>query len=279
MKDTLSIALEGYVTDVRKDWILEAVDLIERSGQNAPLDELSEIVELQNGMSDSAMFVSRINDTLQVALNDTLAQLGVVCIDGVDIDIKTDILLTMASLESYIIPEHVLGLIEGNFTNEEIIATMVPIFSTRTIEEVLDVLETVTDESIGRLSEVIKNNLLMRGPSEDDLPRDNTARLNRLNRLIRDLGAEKVSIVYELAQSGVRAGRPLDALLGQFIEAFLPFEPERVATEMLALVLFSNTPLADVRKVATEQCHDYTDSVGEQRLMEMTLTPLFAIIE
>lgn len=279
MQDTLKIALEGYVSPERTEVLMDAVQLIADSGQDTPLDELSEVIEMQNGMADSATFIGRIDDTIHVALNDTLAQLGVTCLNEAGIDIKTDILRTVASLESYIIPEHVIGLIDGNFTNEEIIATMVPIFSTRSIEEVMDVLVVVTDESIGRLAEVVKNNLLLRGPSEDDLPRDNTARLARLNRLIRHLGAERISIVYELTQSGVRAGRPLTALLGQFIEAFLPMSPERVATEMLALVLFSDTPLAEVRKVTTEQCHDYTDSVGEQRLMEMTLTPLFPIIE
>lgn len=279
MIETLEAALEGILTPERIEALCDAVRLIEASGQSAPSDDIQEVIEIQDGLSDNNMLVSRITDVITIALNQTLEQLGVVCTAETDIPVKTAILQTVASLEDYIIPEHIVGLMNGDFSNEEVVANMVPVFTTLTVDEAVQALEGVEDGLITRLDEVISQALLLRGPLEEDLPKDNTARIAMLNRLIKAAGNDQLSVVIELSNAGIRCGRSLSLLLNNHMEAIDDMDPRVAAVELMGLVTYSDHPLEDLKRKLIELFEDFTENYNTQRLMELTINNLLPKVE
>lgn len=274
MLHTLQVALTGVVTEERLDVLLESTRLLQASGLSAPLDELQEVLEIQNSLADNALLVSRLTDILHLALRQVLLELGVRCTDTVELVELNAVLLTVSLLEQYLIPEHLIGLMGGDFNEEEVIAHMVPVFTTLTEDEALHALVEVDPALLLRLRDLMTAQLQLRGMSDAELLPDNTARLAAINRLITAVGVERVGVVYELANAGIRAGRPLSALLAQSTETLDTLPPERAVSELLALVFFSNHPLEEVMGKTLELIMDYTDQPYQQQLMEKTLKDL-----
>jgi hypothetical protein len=279
MIHTLQLVLTDLVTEERLQVLVDALRLVESSGQSAPSDELQEIIEIQDGLSDNTMLVSRLTDVLELAINQTLNQLGITCNEDADLAQKVAILTAVVSLEDYIIPEHIAGILGGYFTNEEAIALMVPIFTTMTTEEAIEVLMKVEDATLERLSEVVQNNLLKRGNLEVELPQNNTARIAMLNRLIKATSREQLSVVITLIEAGVRAGRPLSTLLTNHTEELDQFEINHLVVELLALVIFSDHELGDLRAKVGELINEFSDDHAKQRVMGIRLNALLMKVE
>lgn len=275
----LQMALEGVASPEHLEVLLEADALLRRMGMDVVGDDLQEVIEMQNGNSDNAMLLSRIDDVLMIGLNQAMTEMGLSVIDETSMTIQTSILHTVYSLEDYIIPDHLVGLCMGDFSNEEIIAHMTPIFTTVGVEEAMDHLVDVSDALVQRVNEVALAAIQLRGPDPIDLLPDNTRRVARLNRLIKAKGAEKCSIVVELVNAGVRCGRPLDALLEQHVEVMDTFDTDHLACELLALVYFSNSDFDTVFKTAHGLVQDFTDELSEQNRLNKHLTDLERVVE
>jgi hypothetical protein len=275
----LQLALEGLVTPERLDLLLEANRLLSGLGLDVVGDELQEIIEIQNSNADNTMLVSRLDDVLTIGLNQALDSFGVRLIDDATMAQRNNVLHTIASLEHYIIPDHLVGLTMGDFTNEEVIANMTPIFTTLGVEEAIDVLALVSDDLVARIHEVALNAIQLRGPEPVDLLPDNTRRVARLNRLIKGKGAEKCTIVMELANAGVRCGRPLDSLIHQNVEVMDSFDSDHLACELLALVYFSNAPFDEAFTTARRLVQEFTDELSEQNRLNKYLTDLERVVE
>jgi len=279
MRDLIEKALRDVIGTEQLHLVTDSVALFETIGLSTPSDELQSILERQDGVSDTALFVSRINDIIFIAYDEVFKRFGVTVIDEAPLAFKIALLETLTSLEYYIIPEQIQMLYKAPFTNEEIIAHLIPIFSTFNLEQSMDYLESVSDATVERLALIIENKLMQKDPEGLNPPADNTARLARLNKLIKFKGAQELSIVYSLAQAGVRAGRPLKALLSQHIEALEGLEPQRLTTELLALTLFSDTSLDHVKTQTHELINEFEENIGRLRQMEMALNPLIQAIE
>lgn len=277
MIHTIQVALTGLITPERLDVLVESARLLETSGQSTPLDEVQEVIEIQNSNTDNAILVSRITDVLEIGINQTLRHFGIICTDEAPLAAKNAILHTVSSIEDYLIPEHTVGLLSGYFNNEEVIAHMVPIFTSLSTDEAIEYIQEVTDELIVRMTEVIESEMLKRGPIEVTLPPDNTARLATLNRLIKAVGDKRVTMVRQLLDSGVRAGRPLIGLLETQLTELDTLEPEQLASELLSLSVFSDTPLSDVPQKTKEMISDFTESLQIQRIIELELNKLTAL--
>lgn len=278
MLHTLQVALAGLITDERMDVLLDSVRLIQDAGLSAPIDEVQEVIEIQNSFSDNTLLVARITDTLYLGVTQILTELGVTCTDEVELVERNAILLTVSLLEHYIIPEHLIGLMGGEFNSEEIIAHMVPVFTTVTMDEALHALLEVDPRLIEKLREVLERSLQLRSVSDADLLPDNTARIAAINRLITAVGVERVSIAMELADAGVRAGRPLSGLLTNYTESLEDLPLEHVTSELLALVLFSNHPVSELKPKLLELINDFTDQPYQQKTMTETLNQLLTKI-
>lgn len=275
----LQMALAGLVSPEHLEVLLEADELLRRMGMDVVGDDLQEVIEMQNGNCDNSILVSRIDDVLMIGLNQAMTEMGLRVIDETSMTIQTSILHTVYSMEDYIIPDHLVGLCMGDFSNEEIIAHMTPIFTTLGVEEAIDHLVDVSDELVQRINEVALNAIRLRGPDPIDLLPDNTRRIARLNRLIKAKGADKCSIVTELVSAGVRCGRPLDALLEQHTEVMDTFDTDHLACELLALVYFSNSDFDTVFKTAHGLVQEFTDELGEQNRLNKHLTDLERVVE
>lgn len=275
----LQMALEGLVTPERLEVMLEAHKLLQKLGLDVVADDLQEVIEIQNGNTDNSILVSRLDDVLMIGLNQALTEMGVALTDEASMTVQTSILHTVASLEDYLIPDHMVGLCMGDFSNEEIVANMTPIFTTVGVEEAMDVLVEVSDALVQRINEVALAAIQLRGPDPIDLLPDNTRRVARLNRLIKAKGADKCSIVVELANAGVRCGRPLSSLLEQHVEVMDGFDSDHLACELLALVYFSNAEFDQAFKTAHGLVQDFSDELSEQNRLNKYLTDLERVVE
>lgn len=281
MRDTLELALTDVVGPEQLQVLVEAVTQLETCGLSTPSDDLQTVIEIQDAMSDNALLVSRVNDILYLAYEEAFASLGVAVADEATLAFKTALLDALTSLDYYIIPEQIQLLYQAPFTNEEIVAHLMPIFTPYDLELSVMWITQVSDATIARLKEVIDGKVQLNSEADVQSPKDNAARLSRLNRLIKLVGAEQVSAVYTLAQAGVRAGRPLDALLTQVLPQLDGFEPEQVTSELYALLLFSDTPLDQLKSKNSLMAlvNDFEDDLGRQRRMELVATRLHQQLE
>lgn len=275
----LQMALEGLVTPERLEVMLEAHKLLQKLGLDVVADDLQEVIEIQNGNCDNNILVSRLDDVLMIGLNQALTELGVSLTDETTMTVQTSILHTVASLEDYIIPDHLVGLCMGDFSNEEIVANMTPIFTTMGVEEAMDALVEVSDDLVRRINEVALAAIQLRGPDPIDLLPDNTRRIARLNRLIKAKGADQCSVVVELANAGVRCGRPLASLLEQHVEVMDGFDSDHLACELLALVYFSNADFDQAFTTAHGLVQEFSDELSEQNRLNKYLTDLERVVE
>lgn len=281
MRDTLELALTDVVGPEQLQVLVEAVTQLETCGLSTPSDDLQTVIEIQDAMSDNALLVSRVNDILYLAYEEAFASLGVTVDEEATLAFKTALLDAITSLDYYIIPEQIQLLYQAPFTNEEIVAHLMPIFTPYDLELSVMWITQVSDATIARLKEVIDGKVQLNSEADVQSPKDNAARLSRLNRLIKLVGAEQVSAVYTLAQAGVRAGRPLDALLTQVLPQLDGFEPEQVTSELYALLLFSDTPLDQLKSKNSLMAlvNDFEDDLGRQRRMELVATRLHQQLE
>jgi len=281
MRDTLELALTDVVGPEQLQVILDAATQLETCGLSAPSDDLQTVIEIQDAMSDNALLVSRVNDILYLAYEEAFASLGVTVDDEATLAFKTALLDAITSLDYYIIPEQIQLLYQAPFTNEEIVAHLMPIFTPYDLELAVMWITQVSDATIARLKEVIDAKVQLNTQADVQSPKDNAARLSRLNRLIKLVGAEQVSAVYTLAQAGVRAGRPLDALLTQLLPQLEGLEPEHVTSELYAVLLFSDTPLDALKSKNSLMAliNDFEEDLGRQRRMDLVATRLHQQLE
>lgn len=280
MRPFLVTALEDIVGEDQLRVMTDALTLLESLDLSAPSDEIQTIVEIQDSMSDNAIMVSRINDVIYIAYEEAFASFGISLIDNTPLAFKVALLQAVTSLEHYIIPEEIKLLYQAPFGNEEIIANIVPIFSSFTLEQALEYVVEVSDALIQRIEDVIDARLLtMVDPDQPPPVADNVKRVARLNRLITTQGSEQVSVVYKLATAGVRTGRPLNALLEQNFEALEGFETDQLVSELVALVVFSDEPLTNIKAKVMELIADFQPDLSSQRRMDVALNKVLSSAE
>lgn len=265
MQEILDSVLTPLITEDRKEIILECVASLESGGFETALDELHQIIEIQDGISDNAMLLGRIDDVIFTAQSRVFNEHQITVSLESSMAVRSSIVRALANFDTYILPDQLLMLFQGGFTPDEIIANMAAIFSDVDSEDVREVIVEVSVELMRAIEDVVTKNLMVRGvPTTKVAP---VSRIRLVNRALDAVGREPLSMITELAAAGVRVGTPIKLLIEQSMTALDRYTPDAAAVQILGLVLFSDVPVDAIQKTTIDLCEDFTDNRMEQVLM------------
>jgi len=270
MMDELRIALHDIIPEERIRVFLEAQQLLSSIGLSSFEDELQNIIGMQDGISDNYLFVGRIQDVLIYALGDSLTQYGITLEENTTLPVMTGILQAVANVEHYVIPQALYDMTLADWTPEELVAEMTPMFSDITGAEAFEAIVHVDDAVVVRLREIARQAVEQ---DTEHLPHREakTGAIKRVNALLNLTQREHPHLVVELAKSGVPSGQPLDTLLETSVEALDGMPTEKAALELLGLVFFSGVEPEALGGALKDAIQEFTDDYQEQVRIEKAI--------
>lgn len=265
MKEEIRKVLEDLILIDQLEIILDIVDTLLSLNYELALDEITAVIMMADDYADSAMLVSRIHDILRTALEYILGSYEVTVADEATDFQRHAIVKALVGIPLYILPDDISKIIESEYDNEETLAHIVPLFEEISVDEILDVILHINQGAFDNIKTTIANILSVRGVAETiNVP---VERIRQINRIIKVMGADKVSLILELANAGVRVGRPLDSLLEISFEALEQRNVEDATFEIIGLVWFSDTPEDQVNVTVNKLLNEYTENNMELALM------------
>lgn len=265
MKLEIQDALSSLIPPEQMQIISDVVDTLLEKDYGLALDELNQVLMMADDNCDSTMLVARVQDILTHAMNFCLNDFGVTLSDDASLKLRHDIYKTLIYIPHYIIPEDLSHILSSDYDNQETIAQIVPYFTDHNSDVALEHIEEVSDEIIGYLRESI--NVRLRTQGEYVGGRVDTARVKVINRLMSTNESGKFSLMLELANAGVRVGRPYEELITLSFAQLESRDPVDAAAQMVGLAFFSDVPLAGIWRQIDTSLDDYTDNPMERRIM------------
>lgn len=265
MKLEIQDALSSLIPPEQMQIISDVVDTLLEKDYGLALDELNQVLMLADDNADSSMLVARVQDILTYAMNYCLNDFGIILSDDASLKLRHDIYKTLIYIPHYIIPEDLAHIFNSDFDNQETIAQIVPYFTEQQPDVALEHIEEVSDEIISYLRESINVRLQTQG--EYVGTRVDTERVKVINRLLSNNEPGKFSLMLELANSGVRVGRPYDELITLSFTQLESRNPVEAAAQMVGLAFFSDLPLSGIWRQIDASLDDYTDNPMERRIM------------
>lgn len=265
MKEEIRKVLEGLILEEQLEIILDIVDTLLSLNYELALDEISAIIMIADDYADMSMLVERINDILRTAMDYILGSYEVTIVDEATAFQRHAVIKALIGIPLYIIPDDISKVLEAQYDNEETLAHIVPMFETIDVDEVLDIITHISQGSFDNIKTTIADILSVRGRAEQShVPID---RIREINKMVAILGRDKVSMILELSNSGVRVGRELEQLMNISFEALEQRNPIDATFQMIGLVWFSDTPTEKIPQEITRLIHEYTDNNLELGMM------------
>jgi hypothetical protein len=276
MKDYLDSILTPLITDERKEVLIDCVVTLEHINYETAIDEIQQVCEIQSGISDNAMLLSRLDDVIHYAHNQIFIQHNLVVSTEATQEQRQAIVKALTEFDHYIIPDQIVLLMGGQHTNEEIIAHMVPMFTRLKFDQIIDYIQTVDDVLIQAIARTLEARMAARGAIE--APLAPVSRIRLINRVVARVGRERFSMVFDLSDAGLRVGAAIDNLYQLAVDGLDRLDPAAAAYEIFGLVLFSDVPLADIANHTNTLITDYQEDTAALRTMQLTLKPVFALL-
>jgi hypothetical protein len=274
MQYILDSILTPLITEERKDVLLSCVASLESLDYQAALDELQQVVEIQDGISDNAMLLSRIDDVIWYAHNDIFKKHRVTMSDLATQAQRQAMVEVLSTFNNYIIPDQLLMLFEGQYMPEEILAHMCQMFTDISFEEMWPLIEDADRALMKAIKEEVERQVMYRGiPEEAVSP---VSRIKLINYFLRNTPEETFSMVRELANAGTRVGGNIDNLVTISIQALDKLDAEQAAAQIFGLVLFSNVPAPEIVSKTKEIIADYSDDNWTVQVMNRANEPYYA---
>lgn len=265
MKEEIRKVLEHLILEEQLEIILDIVDTLLSLDYELALDELSAVIYIADDYADMSMLVERINDILRTAMDYILGTYEVTLTDEATAFQRHAVIKALIGIPLYILPDDISKIIEGEYDNEETLAHIVTMFERISVDEALSVIVNISQGSFDYFKNLISDITAIRGVAEtSEVPVD---RIRQLNKIIAVLGADKVSLMMELTNAGVRVGRKLDELMEISFESLEQRNPIDATYEIIGLVWFSNTETENVPNTIRRLINEYTENNLELGMM------------
>jgi hypothetical protein len=276
MYEELQVGLDGVVTPERMEVILETYRQLTEAGMDTMNDELLLVFNMQDGIADNAMLVSRVEDCLMLGAMHLLREHGItVRQDIVELTTLNGILQTINGFEHYIIPETLWSMTTPDEETAFALSRVVPLFSDVPEDTVMETLEQVDASVIERMHALAETKVRLN--DEAEIPSaDHNERIGYINGLARVYDRKHPALVMELAENSVPSGQSLMTLFEQVFEQLDNYVAKELGPEFLGLVLYSDTPLSEVYAVARDLPQEFTDSGSEQYRIEHSMDQAYA---
>lgn len=265
MKEEIRKVLENLILNEQLEVILDIVDTLLSLNYEAALDEIAQIIMLADDYADMSMLVERINDILRAAMDYILTSYEVTLSDDATAFQRHAVIKALVGIPLYILPEDISKVIESEYDNEETLAHIVTMFEVIDIDEILEHIINISQGSFDNIKSTIQQRTLVRGVSNENI--SDVDRVRNVNKLISIFGKDKLKLIIELSNAGVRIGRPLDQLLNMSFEALEKLNVEDATMELIGLVWFSDTPDSGINSAITNVLQEYTDNNMELSMM------------
>lgn len=265
MKEEIRKVLENLILNEQLEIILDIVDTLLSLNYEAALDEIAQIIMLADDYADMSMLVERINDILRAAMDYILTSYEVTLSDDATAFQRHAVIKALVGIPLYILPEDISKVIESEYDNEETLAHIVTMFELIDIDEILEHIINISQGSLDNIKSTILQRTLVRGVSNENL--SNVDRVRSVNKLISIFGKDKLKLLIELSNSGVRIGRPIEQLLSLSFEALEKLNVEDATMELIGLVWFSDTAEDSINSTIIKVIQDYTDNNMELSMM------------
>lgn len=277
MQYILDSVLTPLITEERKELILSCVASLESLDYQAALDELQQVVEIQDGLSDNGMLLARIDDVIWNAHETIFKNHEIEVSAEATQEIRQAIVDVLANFNRYIVPDQLLMLFEGGFMPDEVLAQMVQLFTSVKFDEAWPMIGNVSPQLMNTMREEIERQVRYRGLEDTDVTP--VRRVKMVNDYIRVVGQDTFSMLLDLSNSGVRIGtRDIAGLVQQSLEALDRKDPEVAALELFGLVLMSNVPVEEIDKKIRELIADYSDNNMDTTRMLAAVKPLTTLL-
>lgn len=265
MKLEIQDAISSLVPPEQLSVILDVVDVLLEQDYILALDEINTVLMLADDNADSSMLVARINDILTYALNYMLNDRDVVVSDEASLGIRLAVVNTLLYIPRYIIPDDLAHIFQQNYDGIETMANLVAFFSTYQVDDLIESIESVGDTTLAYIRKSVDDRLQVMGEFQGG--RIPVERIRVINKLVQTNGRERFSMMLELANAGVRVGRPFDDLINISFENLEARNPSDAACQMVGLAFFSDLPLESIWTKLDTSLNDYTDNPMERKLM------------
>jgi hypothetical protein len=265
MKLEIQDALSSLIPPEQMQIISDVVDTLLEKDYGLALDELNQVLMMADDMADSSMLVARVQDILTYAMNYCLNDYGITLGEDASLKLRHDIYKTLIYIPHYIIPDDLAHIFNSDYDNQETIAQIVPYFTDHPADVALEHIEEVSDNIIGYLRESINARLKTQGEYVGG--RVDADRVKVINRLLHTNEPGKFSMMVELANAGVRVGRPYEELINLSFEQLEGRNPVEAAAQMVGLAFFSDLPIGGIWRQIDTSLDDYTDNPMERRIM------------
>lgn len=268
MKEEIRKVLEDLILEEQLEIILDVVETLLVLDYGLALDELSAVIMMGDDNADMTMLVSRINDILYTALEYILTTYEVKIADEATLYHRHAVVKTLISLPQYILPDEISKIIESGYNNEETLAHIVALFEPIWIDEILEVIMYISVGSFENIKRIVHDALAVRGVAETSVVP--IERIRYINRIVAVLGRDKVSMMLELSNAGVRVGRSLEQLLELSFESLEKYNPVDATYQIMGLVWLSDTPADKVKTQIHNILNEYTENNMELGMMVKT---------
>lgn len=265
MKLEIQNAIQDIVTPETLMVILDVVETLLEKDYGLALDEINQVLMMADDNCDSSMLVGRISDILFYAMSYVLNDYGIIMNQGAPLKVLHEIYKTLIYIPLYIIPSDIAHMFQADYDNIETIAQLVPYFSDLAPDDIEPHIDSITTECIDTLSKAIDAKLATQ--TEFVGVRTPTERIKTINRLLASNDRNKFSMMLELANAGVRIGRPYDELITMSFEGLESKNPVEAAGQLVGLAFFSDLPLDGLWRKIDVSLDEYTDNPMERRFM------------
>jgi hypothetical protein len=241
MYDTLKEVLQRYVGEDRQWVMLEAYVTMNKLGKSSQDTELLTIFGLPDEMTNSELFLSRIDACLTYGIGGCLNEYGMVVKDGTPLTVMTSILTAVGTFEGYQMEQCVLDLLTDDDRDDiEKMAAFIPMYSDLEEVDVLEYLVEVRKATMTRLVNIVQEELNLQAVAQAPCE-SRPDRVNKINTILRDGDHAQPELVRQLASSGI----PMETPITQLVEMYLTDLDSILDTETLALELFMLALYAD----------------------------------
>lgn len=265
MNEEVRKVLEHLILEEQLEVILDIIDTLLALDYGNALDEIAQIIMIADDYADSAMLVERINDILRTALDYILDTYEVKLTDEATALQRHLVVKTLIGIPLYILPDELMNHIAANYDNEETLAHIVKSLTNLDVDEALEVLMFISQGSIDHIKATIVDRMSIQGVALEHVT--DITRVQHINKLISIFGKEKLSLLMELTNSGVRIGRTIEDLMNISFPALERMDIESATLEMIGLVWFSDTPEDQINTVVLRLINEYTENNMEVSMM------------
>lgn len=276
MNGYLRTLITPLVTPERLEYFRECCDLLERINFVDCLDELYMITQIQDGISDNAMFLQRLSDVIFKGLREMLAQHEVLVNDDIPEYILLQLMQTITRVDAYTLPYQVLELHDAGYQGDELLAFIASYFGYYDFDDIIPWIAQVSSNFTTNLLGLMKTRASLE-TMVDNIPVD-PEMIRRMNLVLIKLGEERVTLTRELLNSGVRVGIGWGQIETMAFDGLEKLPIQRVGYELLGLLVLAGLSVNDIKNRAKVIMEDFTTVPRELTLIEQTFKNAFDLV-